>query len=116
MNTFTLKDATAAYQVLGVRYHHNERWIKALMRGWENLERRRWQWTDDTLLIQSTSDPAKRYTVTASGCQCLASGLGGICDHMTAWHLCHEASVIAARPPKMRRHIHDFNAAVDELF
>lgn len=116
MSTFTKTDAVAAYQILGVRYHYDQRWIKALMRRWENLERRRWQWTDDTLLMQSTSDPSRRYTVTADGCQCRAAGLGEVCDHMTAWHLCHEASRIAARPPKMRRHILSFDAAVDELF
>jgi hypothetical protein len=114
--TFSKQDATAAYTLLGVRYHRDQKWIKALMRGWENLERRRWQWENETLLMQSTSDPNKRYTVTADGCQCHAAGMGGICDHMTSWWVCHEASIIARRPPKMRRHYHDFNAAVDELF
>lgn len=108
--TFSRQDCTTAYQVLGVRHHHDQRWIKALMRGWENLEFRRWQWDRETLLIQSTTTPERRYTVTADGCQCRATG---ICDHMTSWWLCHEATVIAARP---RRHVLRFDAAVDELF
>lgn len=114
--TFTKQDCTTAYQILGIRHHHDQRWIKALMRGWENLERRRWQWERETLLIQSTTDPAKRYTVTADGCQCHAACIGQVCDHFTAWCLCHEASVIAARPPKTRRLYLNFDAAVDELF
>lgn len=114
--TFTSQDATAAYALLGVQHRLDKRWISALARGWDNLTRRRWQWTDDTLLMQSTSDPSRRYTVTADGCQCHAAGLGEVCDHMTAWHLCHEASRIAARPPKMRRHYLAMDAAVDELF
>lgn len=114
--TFTKKDATAAYTLLGVRYHRDQQWIKALMRGWENLTYRRWQWDGTRLHIQSTSDPKRRYTVTQAGCECHAAGMGNICDHMTSWWLCHEASKVAARPPKMRRHYHDINAAVDELF
>lgn len=114
--TFTRDDATAAYTLLRVQYRLDVRWIKALERGWENLERRRWQWVDGTLLMQSTSDPAKRYTVTANGCQCHAAGLGTVCDHLTSWHLCHEASVIHNRPPKLRKHYHDIDAACDEMF
>lgn len=115
-HTFTKADITAAYQLLGIRYHRDQAWIKALMRGWENLERRKWQWSGDTLLVQSTTTPARRYTVTAAGCECHAAGLGQVCDHMTAWHLCHEASRIASRTPLMRRHELSINAAVDELF
>lgn len=114
--SFTKEDVTAAYNLLGIRYHHDQRWIAALMRGWENLEHRRWQWSNDTLLMQSTSDVNRRYTVTADGCDCHAGSIGHVCDHMTAWHLCHEASAIHGKPPKTRRHYHSFDAAVDELF
>lgn len=114
--TFNKQDCTAAYQVLGIRHHHDRRWTAALLRGWENLEHRFWQWDNGTLLIQSTSEPEKRYTVTADGCQCHAAGLGTVCDHVTSWWLCFEASKIHSRPPKMRRHYHDIDAAVDELF
>lgn len=113
VRTFRKHHAEQAYALLGVRHHHDPVWIRALMRGWENLERRRWQWNGTQLVIQSTTDPARRYTVTAEGCQCHAAGLGNVCDHMTSWWLCHEAERVSKRKRAQRP---AFDALVDELF
>lgn len=113
--TFNKADAAAAYTLLGVRYRLDVRWVKALSRGWENLERRRWQWENNTLLIQSTTDPEKRYTVTQDGCQCHAARVLQVCDHVAAHWICFEASRIHARAKRRTKYL-DIDAAVAELF
>lgn len=115
--TFNKADITAAYQLLGIRYHMDARWGRALARGWDNLTFRRWQWDGVTLQVQSTSEPEKRYSVTADGCQCYAASKQQICDHMAAWHLCNEASKIHNKPtPRPARIQRDVEADAAALF
>lgn len=117
MSTFNQKQATDAYTLLAIRYHRDNRWLGALQRGWENLERRFWQWQNDVLLVQSTTEPEKRYRVTAAGCECYAADKQQVCDHVTSWHICFEATRIANKPAsKPRRTPQDVNAAAAELF
>lgn len=117
MNSFNQKQATDAYALLAVRYHRDNRWLAALTRGWENLEHRRWQWQDGVLIVQSTTEPAKRYRVTERGCECYAASKQQVCDHVASWHICNEATKIASKPaPKPRPVYQDINTAAAELY
>lgn len=114
---FTLykRDVVTAYVALGIQYRHNPKWLKALARGWDNLAQRKWEWDGSRLRVQSTSNPQTFYTASTNGCECHAGKAGLLCDHVTSWHLCHEAARVQQRAARRTKTI-DLDAAVAELF
>lgn len=96
-HSWTKDDAAAAVKFLRSRYGKDQHWQNALDKAWDALQRRKWQWDGETLLIASATNTRHRYYVTAAGCQCKAAAFDSICSHMAARHICATAAQLS--PP-----------------
>ncbi len=56
-------------------------WLAAVNRAALNFEACRWAFDGETLVIESATTQGKRYTITASSCECQAFKSGKACWH-----------------------------------